>query len=110
MIVKYKMGFSFAHERASIRLVLKAPVLPMLAGTQPFQTATPIFGAWRSLVARCNGVAKVAGSNPVAPTKEHSKNRRFRINPSGGFFVVLKQLSSAATQAQPTEFANHSER
>ena len=85
MIVKYKMGFSFAHERASIRLVLKAPVLPMLAGTQPFQTATPIFGAWRSLVARCNGVAKVAGSNPVAPTKEHSKNRRFRINPSGVF-------------------------
>src|SRR5690554_5314491 len=31
-------------------------------------------GAWRSLVARCNGVAKVAGSNPVAPTRKHSKN------------------------------------
>ena len=43
MIVKYKMGFSFAHERASIRLVLKAPVLPIdAAGTQPFHTATPI--------------------------------------------------------------------
>src|SRR5690554_866173 len=42
MIVKYKMGFSFAHERASIRLVLKAPVLPMPAGTQSFHTATLI--------------------------------------------------------------------
>ena len=26
------------------------------------------FGAWRSPVAHCNGVAEVAGSNPVAPT------------------------------------------
>ena len=25
-------------------------------------------GAWRSLVAHCNGVAGVGGSNPLAPT------------------------------------------
>jgi hypothetical protein len=28
-------------------------------------------GAWRSLVAHCNGVAGVGGSNPLAPTKEN---------------------------------------
>ena len=28
----------------------------------------PSVGAWRSLVARCNGVAEVGGSNPLAPT------------------------------------------
>ncbi len=29
----------------------------------------PRFGAWRSLVARFNGVEEVVGSNPAAPTK-----------------------------------------
>ena len=28
----------------------------------------PAFGAWRSLVARFNGVEEVVGSNPAAPT------------------------------------------
>ncbi len=30
-------------------------------------------GLWRSLVARCTGGAKVAGSNPVSPTIFQSK-------------------------------------
>ena len=31
----------------------------------------PSVGAWRSLVARCNGVAEAGGSNPLAPTIFH---------------------------------------
>src|SRR5690554_7570743 len=46
-------------------------------------------GAWRSLVARCNGVAKVAGSNPVAPTRNSKRNRHLRIMPGGGFSLWL---------------------
>ena len=41
-------------------------------------------GAWRSLVARCNGVAEVAGSNPVAPT-----NLKSQILNVSGFFAVF---------------------
>jgi hypothetical protein len=35
----------------------------------------PSVGAWRSLVARFNGVEEVVGSNPAAPTRRRIKRR-----------------------------------
>jgi hypothetical protein len=36
-------------------------------------------GAWRSLVAHLPGGQRVAGSNPVAPTKNSNKNQCFKV-------------------------------
>ena len=38
-----------------------------------------VVGAWRSLVARFNGVEEVVGSNPAAPTKRHVSHVAFFI-------------------------------
>ena len=94
MIVKYKMGFSFAHERASIRLVLKAPVLPIdAAGTQPFHTATPIIRSvaqlgsalqWGCKGRRFESCRSDQRTQQKPPLSDQSERR---------FFVVLKTLS-----------------
>jgi hypothetical protein len=41
-----------------------------------------LFGAWRSLVARFNGVEEVVGSNPAAPTgaERRVKNAAFCVS------------------------------
>src|SRR5690625_7709391 len=85
MIVKYKMGFSFAHERASIRLVLKAPVLPMPAGTQPFHTATLIVRSVAQLGSALQWGCKGRRFESCRSDQRTQQNRRFRISPSGGF-------------------------
>lgn len=51
-------------------------------------------GAWRSLVARFNGVEEVVGSNPAAPTDNengrfHTGNGRFAIK--GKMIYTLPQ-------------------
>ena len=91
MIVKYKMGFSFAHERASIRLVLKAPVLPIdAAGTQPFHTATPIIRSVAQLGSALQWGCKGRRFESCRSDQSTQQNRRFRINPSGGFSLCSK--------------------
>ena len=48
---------------------------------------------WRSLVARCNGVAKVAGSNPVTPTKEIPTKTAAYGSCRAAVFVCVEKLS-----------------
>lgn len=79
------------QETASIRTVLRKDV-----------AANKDSGAWRSLVARCNGVAKVAGSNPVAPTKI-IKNRRFGENQSAVFCWLVKYWEYFGKTVAPVE-------
>src|SRR4051812_17920114 len=71
----------------------RAGALPSLSAG--FRAKEALIGAWRSLVAHSAGGRKVAGSNPVAPTK---RNRRI----TGGFLVSGRVGRSAAGNKRGT--------
>ena len=63
-----KPGLSTREDLAAI--LLKTGFLPVSMFAMPSAKCynAPSVGAWRSLVARFNGVEEVVGSNPAAPT------------------------------------------
>ncbi len=63
-----KPEFSTREDQAA--LLLKTGFLPVSMFARALLQCynAPLVGAWRSLVARFNGVEEVVGSNPAAPT------------------------------------------